>query len=131
MHHETHTPLSTLFTHLMGDVSLLVRKEIELAKVEATEKVSAMGTGAAYLAVGGLLAFAGLLFLLGAATLAIALALPAWAAALIVGAAVTFVAGLFVAAGLGKFRTTRLKPERTLRTLRDDAAFARQHLQGV
>lgn len=122
--------LSTLFTALLQDLSLLLRKEIELARVEMSHKVSEMGNGAIYLAVGAVLGLAALLFLLAAAAFAIALALPAWAATLIVGGAVLFVALLFVAAGIGKFRLTHLKPERTVRTLRDDAAFARQQLRG-
>lgn len=124
------TSIATLFNALLQDMTLLFRKEIELARTEMSQKVSELGSGAIYLAVGGLLAFAALLFLLAAAAFAIALVLPAWAAALIVGGAVLFVSLLFLAAGIGKFRLTHLKPERTVRTLREDAAFARQQLRG-
>src|SRR5690606_31820936 len=77
--------ITHLFTTLMTDISLLFRKEMELARAEMSQKVSDLGSGAIYIAIGGLLAFAALLFLLAAAAFAIALTLPAWAATLIVG----------------------------------------------
>ncbi len=130
MANGTTNSIGTVFNALLQDITLLFRKEIELARAEMSQKVSSLGSGATYLAIGGLLAFAALLFLLAAAAFAIMLVLPAWAATLIVGGAVLFVALLFLAAGIGKFRTTQLKPERTVQTLRDDAAFARQQFRG-
>ncbi len=122
--------ITHLFTTLMTDISLLFRKEMELARAELSQKASDLGSGAIYMAIGGLLAFAALLFLLAAAAFAIALVLPTWAAALIVGGVVLIIGLLFLAGGYGKFRLTHLKPERTVRTLRDDAAFAREQFRG-
>lgn len=122
------TPVSSLLSSLLKDVSLIFRKEVELAKTEASEKVSELGKGATSVAIGGALAFAGLLFLLLAATFAIALALPMWAAALIVGGVTLIVGFVIFKVGQGKMRPASLKPERTVRTVRDDIAFARQHL---
>lgn len=122
--------LTTLFTNLLHDMTLLVRKELELARVETSQKVSALSNGAIYIAVGGALSFAALLFLLAAAAVALAEVVPFWASLLIIGGAVLLIGLLFVASGYGKFKLMRLKPERTVRTLRDDAAFARQHLRG-
>lgn len=122
--------ITHLFTTLMTDISLLFRKEMELARAEMSQKVSNLGSGAIYIAIGGLLAFAALLFLLAAAAFAIALTLPAWAATLIVGGGVLIIALLFLAGGYGKVRLTHLKPERTVQALRDDAAFAREQFRG-
>ena len=52
-------PLSELLTGLVGDVSGLFRKEINLAKAEASEKVSKAMTGVEMMA-------AGLVFAIGA-----------------------------------------------------------------
>lgn len=122
--------LGHLFSTLMTDISLLFRKEIELARAEISQKASDLGSGAIYMVVGGLLAWAAFMVLLAAAVLALMLVLPGWASALIVGGVVLIIGLAFLAGGYGKFRTTHLKPERTVRTLRDDAAFARQQLRG-
>ncbi|HWQ93231.1 MAG TPA: phage holin family protein [Clostridia bacterium] len=49
---------------LTGNTKTFIRQEIQLAKTEVTEKVSRMGKNAATLAIGGAIAYAGLLALL-------------------------------------------------------------------
>lgn len=125
---ERENSIGHLFSTLLHDVSLPVRQEIQLAKTEASEKVNQASRGAMSMVAGGVIAFAGFLFLLLAATYALSLALPAWAAALIVGAAVTFVGGIMLAAGRSRLKAGNLAPERTMDSLREDAAMARNHV---
>lgn len=66
-------------------VSRLVRDEMRLARLEMQEKTSAAATGAGLAGAGGLLMFYGGGALIAAAVLALAIALPGWAAALLVG----------------------------------------------
>jgi uncharacterized membrane protein YqjE len=83
-----------LVSQLSEQVSTLVRDELALARAELTEKGKRAGVGAGLLGGGGVLALYGvgaLLFTIGAL---LALAMPAWLAALIV----TVV--LFAAAGI-------------------------------
>ena len=56
-----------LFSDLWRETSALFRAEAELAKAELSEKVSQATAGVTSLAIGGLVAFAGLLVLLDAA----------------------------------------------------------------
>lgn len=77
-------------------ITRLVRDEIQLARVEMQGRTKGIARGAGIAGVGGLLAFYGGIALTAAAVLALALVLPNWAAALIVGAAL-----LVVGAGLG------------------------------
>lgn len=66
-------------------VSRLVRDEMRLARLEMQDKTSAAAKGAGLAGVGGLLLFYGGAASIAAGVLALALVLPAWAAALLVG----------------------------------------------
>jgi hypothetical protein len=97
-----------LVSQLSAQVSTLVRDELALARVEMTEKGKRAGKGAGLLGGGGVLALYGvgaLLFTIGAA---LALAMPAWLAALIVTVVLFAAAG--VAALLGKKQVQQAVP---------------------
>jgi putative superfamily III holin-X len=68
-------------------VSALVRDELKLAQVEMTRKGKQAGSGAGLLGGGGLIALYGVGCLIACVIIAISKAVPAWLAALIVGAA--------------------------------------------
>lgn len=119
---------------LLGDlgrqVSTLVRKEIELARIEVVSGVSRLGRGAAMAGVGGALVYAGLLALIGAAILGlIESGMDAWAAALVVGLVVLVVGALITWSGAGQIRTARLAPTQTAETVRENADFVKEQLQ--
>lgn len=88
---------------LVGDaseqLSRLVRDEIRLATLEMQEKGKKIGKGAGLAGAGTLLALYGLGALVAAAIIGLAGPLPAWAAALIVGAVLLVVAGILALAG--------------------------------
>jgi hypothetical protein len=56
-----------LLKELRDETVTLMRQEVALAKVELSEKAVRYGRNIAYLAIGGLILYAGLLFLLAAA----------------------------------------------------------------
>lgn len=123
-------PLTGLVSDLVHETSTLFRKEIELAKVEIEEKMALLLGGLQRTAIGGGLLFAGLLFLLGAAALALALVMPLWAATLIVGAVASAIGWLIARTGSRDLSLERLHPELTLRSLAQDKALAQSHLPG-
>ncbi|MGF0316370.1 phage holin family protein [Nocardia fluminea] len=89
-------------------ITRLVRDELALARVEMQSRTKGIARGAGIAGAGGLLAFYGGIALTAAAVLALALVLPNWAAALIVGAALVVVgAGLGL---LGKKNVTEAAP---------------------
>ncbi len=118
-----------LFGDLARETSRLIRQEVALAKSEVMGKVGRMGLGAAEAAVGGFIAYAGFLVLLAAAVLGLAEVLAAWLAALIVGIVVVAVGAFILLKGRHDMVPGNLKPERTLRTLRDDAEWAREQMR--
>jgi membrane protein implicated in regulation of membrane protease activity len=85
-----------------------VREELRLAQIEMTQKGKRAGLGAGMLGGGGLFALYGAAGVLAAAILALALVLPAWASALIVGGALLLVAA--VLAALGRKRVQQAMP---------------------
>jgi hypothetical protein len=92
-------PLRELLTQLSRDAALLVQQEIALAKHELTAKAGQVGRGAAAIAVGGVICQMGALALTAGIILLLALALPAWLAAILVGAALALVGGVLVMGG--------------------------------
>lgn len=123
--------LPGLFSDLWRETSTLVHDEVELARAEISEKVSQVGTGVAAIAVAGAILFAGFLILLFAAVGALALMLPAelapWLAPLIVGVVVLVIGFIALAKGRSELKSTNLKPQRTLDSLRRDRDLVKEH----
>jgi predicted phage tail protein len=111
---------------LFRDGSDLVRQEIELAKTEMRENVSRITRDGVGVAIGGALAFVGLLALVAAAILGLAEVMPAWAAALIVGGALALIGLVMVMANIRAIRETGLAPHKTMETLREDARMVKE-----
>ncbi len=117
-----------LIRTLTGDTRTLFRQEMQLAKTELTEKFSRMGRNAAALAVGGFVAYAGLIVLLIGLGWLLAWALskagltPVFAAFLgmaIIGLVVTGIGCVLLLKGLKTLSRESLAPERTLHTLQE------------
>jgi hypothetical protein len=97
-----------LVKQLSEQVSVLVRDELKLARLEMTAKGKQAGLGAGMLGGSGLIALYGVACLLACAIIAISAVVAAWLAALIVGVALLAVSG--IAALLGKARLQRATP---------------------
>lgn len=119
-------PLGEVARDLTRDLSLLVRQEVELAKSEMAQKgrVAAPGFGM----IGG--AAAAALFAGGALTataiLLLAIFLPEWLAALLVGALLAGAA--YLLAHRGKERVADAGapiPEQTIETVKEDVEWAK------
>jgi hypothetical protein len=121
-------PLTGLVSDLLHETTSLLRKEVELAKVEMEEKATAFLGGLGTSLCGGALLFAGVLFLLAAAALGLGLVMPLWGATLVVGAVVALVGWVVLQKGRRNLALDALQPERTLRTLSDDKEWAKRHL---
>ncbi|MGW6422260.1 phage holin family protein [Nocardia sp. NPDC055053] len=112
-------------TELVDDASQqitrLVRDEMQLARIEMHDRTKGLALGVGIAGAGGLLAFYGGIAFMAAAIFALAIPLPDWAAALIVGAVLLLVGG---ALGLvGKRKATDaapLVPRDTAHSVKDD-----------
>ncbi len=122
--------LGELFGDLARETSMLVRQEVQLAKTEMTQKASAVGKDIGFLAVGGAIAYAGLLALI--ATLIIILGtigLPWWLAALIVGVIVAGAGYALVQKGLSALKHQNMAPQQTIQTLQEDRQWAKEQMR--
>ena len=116
--------LGEMFAELSRETRTLVQQELQLARTELTEKASKMGKGAAFIAGGGLIAYAGLLAIVAAfVLLLIAIGLPAWAAAFLGGVLVAGIGYLLIRSGLAALKAQELAPRKTIDTLKEDAQW--------
>jgi uncharacterized membrane protein YqjE len=109
-----------LLRRLTTEVVTLVRQEIQLASAEISRSLLTALKGAASVAVGGAVLYAGLLVLLLAAVLGLSYVVAAWLAALIVGLVVGIIGYVMVHAGLKALDPDKLKPDRTQESLQRD-----------
>jgi hypothetical protein len=121
--------LPDLVRSISSDLSLLIRKQIELAKREIADIAGAKARGAALLAVAAILALYVLGFIGLAGVAALDLVLPRWAADLIVGGVFLLIAVFAGLAGRRLLAADPATPERTKQTLREDAEWAKRQLR--
>jgi hypothetical protein len=129
--------LVDLLRGLVGDVSMLFHKEIELAKAEASEKLDDAIGASRNLAIGGVLAIGAVGVLLAAIVSGLTALLVAWGmqdqlanfvAALVVAVVVGIIAWSMIAKGAADLRASKLNMERTTRSLQQDAATVKGKL---
>jgi len=111
------------------DSSTLVRKELELARLEIKEAAMARAKGAAAFGAAGFMAMLALIFLAVTAAVALDIVWPKWLAWLVVGGAFLLLAGAAVMFGLRKMKRPSMKPEETVRTVKEDVEWAKAQLK--
>ncbi|NUR09457.1 MAG: phage holin family protein [Nocardioidaceae bacterium] len=121
--HGQDETLGALVHDMTQQMSTLVRDEIRLAQAEMTEKGKRAGVGIGMFSAAGLLAFFGVATLIATAILALALALPPWLSALLVGVVLFIGAGVVALVGRNNVRrATPPKPEEAIEGLKEDVA---------
>ena len=129
--------LGELLKELSTETSDLLRKEVELAKTEFSEKASRVGTDVAGIALGGAMALAGGLALMLAAVYGLTalldtflpLGVAVWLAPLIIG-------GVLVLLGYGRIKkavhdlkNTSLAPRQTTQSLQENKQWLKAKIQ--
>jgi hypothetical protein len=122
-----------LLADLSSETTTLVRREIELAKAEISEKVTQVGLAVAALAAGGLVLFAGFLVLLDAAVYGLGKVLEPYGwpalAALIVAIATMVVGLIILMIGKSSLKSENLSPRRTAESLRRDTQLLKEQVR--
>jgi uncharacterized membrane protein YqjE len=124
-------PLGALLRDLAEGSSSLIRQEIRLARLEITELIGALATGAALVVAGSVTALLGALALLTGLILLAAdqwLRDRYWLAALIVFVISGALALVFKSRGMALFSPKQLAPQQTVATLKEDRAWLKQQL---
>ena len=121
--------LGELFGDLARDMGVLVRQEVGLATTEMTHKAARVARNVGVLAVGGLVAYAGVLAILAAIIVALAIAgLGWWQAAASVGVVVTIIGVLLVQRAINALKHSDLTPTQTMQTLKEDTRWAKEQM---
>lgn len=120
--------LGQLLTELTGDMSTLVRQELEIAKTETMQKVSGATRSVIMMVAGGLLAYAGLIALVIAAAIALGSLMPYWLSSLIVGLVVVAIGAVLIISGRSRLTNISLVPQNTVETLKQDARWAKEQI---
>jgi hypothetical protein len=127
--------LPELVKELMNDLSMLFRKEIQLAKTEAGENLQKALVGVEALAIAAVLGIGAIGVLLAAAVSGVAALLISFGmgeaaasgvAALIVGGVVAIIAYVLFRRGMAALRTDNLMLDRTAHSLARDASVIKE-----
>lgn len=140
---ETATTMETrtvggLLRELVDETRGLFRQEVALAKTEASEKGKLLGKNIAFLAAGGLIAYAGLIFILAGLSVLLSWAfenaglsdgMAAWLGPASVGLIVAILGCIFLRKGIKTLTNGSLKPQRTIESIKEDKQWTQQRLQ--
>lgn len=121
-------PLGELFAELAAQTGTLVRKEVALARVEMTAKAKVAGRNAALVAGGGAMTMLGVMALMGALVLVLAMAIPLWASALVVGLVVSGIGLALASSGIRAWKSLDVAPREAIETLQEDRKWLRQQV---
>ncbi|HEX8862588.1 MAG TPA: phage holin family protein [Actinomycetes bacterium] len=118
--------LPELLKRLSAETTQLVHQELDLAKVELTQKGRQAGAGAGLFGAAAAVGLAALGALTACIILALNAALPAWLAALIVAAVFGVIAAVLAVQGRDRVKqVTPLAPEQTVETVKEDVEWAK------
>jgi hypothetical protein len=119
-------PVGDLVRELSEQTSMLVRKEVELAKAELAAKGKRAGIGAGMFGGAGLFGLYALGALTAAAILGLATAVAPWLAALIVAVVYGAIAGVLALQGRNKVQAaTPPVPEQAVDSTKEDVAWVK------
>jgi hypothetical protein len=134
----TEEPFVDLVKDLRDESMTLIRQQIELAKTEMSEKASRSARNGAYLAVGGLIAYAGFIYLLqflnwGGRQLlqlwGVSQDVTLWLMPLILGVVVAVTGYIFIQKAISTFKRMSLTPDRTVHSIQEDQQWLKKDQQ--
>jgi hypothetical protein len=121
--------LRDLVSRLSTDVPLLLRQEAELAKAEIDERLDRTKNEVVKTAIGGAIAYAGVLALVCALIAGLSSALPLWLAALGVGALLCIAGYTLLRSGGKELAEMRPVGERAARNIKTDVRVLKEAAQ--
>lgn len=117
--------IGELIAELSRETTTLVRQELQLAKVEMSQKASRAGKNVGFLVVGGVVAYTGLLAIIAAVIIVLGNVIALWLSALVIGAVIAAVGLVLVIKGVNTLRQEDPTPQETIETLKEDREWLR------
>ena len=121
-------PVGVVVASAVNGARTLLRKHVELAKLEVGAAVGTRAAGAGLMAAAGALALLAFGFVAAAGAAALALVMPTWAAILIVAVLLLAIAGVLVLVARRAIRTAPAMADRSRETMKEDARWAKQQI---
>ena len=121
--------LGDLFSELTLEVRTLFRKEMELLKSEMSDKMVEIVKDAVAIGVGGVLLFVGFLTIVAAIVFGVAVFIPLWFSALIVGMFFISIGLVFVQKGRKNLTHMKMAPEKSTETFKETVQWAKTELR--
>jgi hypothetical protein len=121
---EQHS-IGDLVGQVAGDMSTLLRQELELAKTELRQEAAKAGKAGGMLGGAGVLAHLTVAFLALALTFALGNVMDLGWAALIVGVLLGVGAAVLLTLGRARLREINPKPEQAVQSVKEDVQWAR------
>jgi hypothetical protein len=120
--------LGDLFSELAADTGTLVRQEVALAQAELSGKATRVGKQVGFLAVGGAIGYAAMLAIMAGVIIGLSNFIPAWIAAILVGAVVGATSFFLISSAIERLKNTNLKPEESVESIKEDAQWLKNQL---
>jgi hypothetical protein len=120
--------IGDLFSQLAAETGTLIRQEVSLAQSELTTKATIVGKNVGFLAAGGAIGYAALLFILAGIAIGLSYFIPAWLAAMLVGVVVSGVAFVMISTALTKLKETNFTPDETVESIKEDAQWLKKQM---
>lgn len=123
---DSDRPVAELLREFSEQTTTLVRQELELAKLELTEKGKRAGIGAGMFGGAGVVGLYAVGALTAALILVLATAMTAWLAALIVGVVYAAIAGILALTGKSKVQQAIPPlPEQATESVKEDVQWTK------
>jgi len=118
--------IADILRDAVGNIQEIIRYEVRLAKTEIGDEARKAGKAVAFIAGGAIFSFYALNFLFFCLMFALALVLPLWLSALLVGAVLFIVAAVLVSMGRDRWKHVHPKPEQTVQTVKENLEWRPQ-----
>ncbi len=122
---ENGRSIADVLQDILANVQGIIRAEVRLAKTEVTEEATKAGRAAGLLAGGAVSALFAVWLLLLTLLFALAIAMPMWAAALILFVITGIATALLLTAGKKRFKAVHPTPEKTIETMKENVEWAK------
>ncbi len=122
---EADKSLGELVGEMTGEISSLMRKEVQLAKVELKEEVGKAGKAGGMLGAGAVAGYFALLFASLALAWLLDQAMPIALAFFLVGVLYAIAAAILITRGREQMKHVDPVPRQTVETLKEDAEWAK------
>jgi hypothetical protein len=130
MHETDDRSIGDLVGEATSELSLLLRKEVELAKLEVKQEIRDGAESAKWLGIGAFCGYLAVLLLAFAASWALAEVMPAALGFLIVAVVLGIAAAITLKTGRERLERVDPVPENTVETLKEDVQWLKARKNG-